>query len=166
MPRAGRVLKDIVDRAEEVLIVGLMALVVFVAFADVVVRNVGLPLSRVQQLLPNLFVWVVWLGIPYGIRREEHFRVRALPAALGERYALVLRWLTAAVATSFFCLTTWFGVLTLVLDIRAGSTTPTGFPAAFLDAAVPVGSILAIVRTLQHVLSSDTSERPAKGAAD
>ena len=149
-----RVMKRIgkaVDRVEETALAILLALVVGIAFADVVVRNLGISLSRVQEFLPNLFVWMVWLGVPYAIRKGENFRVRLIPEKRRGRFALPLLWTGAVVGVVFFCLTGWYGVSVVLLDIRTGATTPLGYSAAWLDLAMPVGSALAVCRLIQRL---------------
>jgi len=153
MHHLGRLL----DRVEEVALIVLLALITVIAFADVVVRNLGVPLSRVQDLVPNLFVWVTWLGIPYAIRKREHFRVRVLPESVVKEMAGALEWIAAVVGLGFFCVAGVYAAKVVALDIRLGNTTSLGYPAVFLDSAVLVGCVLAIIRILQGVLGPSAS---------
>jgi len=159
-PSAAHPLSRVLDRAEESLLVVLLAAIVLVSLIDVIVRNIGVPLSHVQQILPNVFVWLVWIGIPYGLRKAEHFRVKLIPARLRARVARPLFYGGAVVAILFFGLLAWLGTSVVLLDIRFGNTTPLGFPAAFVDVAVPVGALLSIVR-LAQLLARGPLEAPA-----
>jgi TRAP-type C4-dicarboxylate transport system permease small subunit len=138
-----------IDRVEEVALVILLGAIVLVSLVDVIVRNVGAPLSHVQQILPNVFVWLVWLGVPYGIRKAEHFRVKLIPARARASVVKPLFYGGAILAMVFFALLVWLGSSVVLMDMRFDNTTPLGFPAAFVDVAVPVGALLSIVRLAQ-----------------
>jgi len=145
------------DRVEEIALIVLLALITVIAFADVVVRNLGIPLSRVQDLVPNLFVWVTWIGIPYAIRKREHFRVRVLPESVVKDLAGALEWIAAVVGLGFFCVVGVYAAKVVVLDLKLGNTTSLGYPAVFLDSAILVGAVLSAVRILQGVLGPAAS---------
>jgi TRAP-type C4-dicarboxylate transport system permease small subunit len=148
------------DRFEEIALIGLLVLVVAITFGDVLARNLRIPVTRMQEFVPNLFVWATWLGVPYAIRRREHFRVRVLPSAVARDLAASLKWTVVVVGLAFFGVAVLLGLKVVLLDVRLGNTTPLGYSAAFLDAAVPVGSALAAVRLLQGAW------RTGKAAAD
>jgi TRAP-type C4-dicarboxylate transport system permease small subunit len=144
-----RTLGRTLDRFEEIALIGLLLLVVAITFGNVLARNLRIPVTRMQEFVPNLFVWATWLGVPYAIRRREHFGVRVLPSAVARDLAALFKWTVVVVGLAFFGVVVFLGLKVVLLDVRFGNTTPLGYSAAVLDAAVPVGSALAVVRLLQ-----------------
>ena len=144
-----RSLNKALDLTEEIALIALLALIVALTFLDVVVRNLEIPLSSIQEFVPNLFVWATWLGVPYAIRKKEHFRVNVLPRALTDKAGNLLEWIGLGVGVCFFGLAGIYGAKVVLHDLRIGSTTQLGYSAAYLDSAIVVGSILATVRLVQ-----------------
>ena len=152
MPAIARNLGRFLDRAEEVILVVLLSLIVAVTFMEVVVRGLKVTFPQIQEIVPTLFVWATWIGVSYGIRHKVHFQVVLLPAALGNRFSVPLRWLAAGVALCLFVIASFYGIRIVMVDVAKGHTvTSLRYPAALLDAALPAGAILATVRVVQSM---------------
>ena len=64
------------DRSEEVILVGMFALMVLIIFIQVIMRYIfNNSLSWSEELGKFLFVWISWLGISIGAKRKEHIKI-------------------------------------------------------------------------------------------
>jgi C4-dicarboxylate transporter DctQ subunit len=78
------------ERVEEGLIAFLLAAMTLVSFAQVVARYVfNYSFTWALELTMVCFAWLIFLGIPYGVRIGSHIGVDALVKALGPKSARV-----------------------------------------------------------------------------
>ena len=74
------------ERTEEALISFLLAAMTLVSFAQVVARYVfNYSFTSALELTTMLFAWMIFLGIPYGVRVGSHIGVDTLVKTLGPR---------------------------------------------------------------------------------
>lgn len=84
-------------RLEEWLIAFLLAAMTVVTFVQVVARYVfNYSFVWALELTTILFAWMIFIGIPYGVRVGSHIGVDALVKALGARAARVVGAVAAA----------------------------------------------------------------------
>lgn len=87
----------LVERLEEWLIAFLLAAMTIVAFVQVIARYVfNYSFSSALELTTSLFAWLIFLGIPYGVRIGSHIGVDALVKSLGPKSARVVGAVGAA----------------------------------------------------------------------
>jgi C4-dicarboxylate transporter DctQ subunit len=85
------------ERLEEGLIALLLAVMTIVSFVQVVARYVfNYSFTSALELTTTLFAWLIFLGIPYGVRIGSHIGVDALVKALGPKTARVVGGVAAA----------------------------------------------------------------------
>ena len=78
------------ERLEEVLIAFLLAAMTLVSFGQVVARYVfDYSFTWALELTMVCFAWLIFLGIPYGVRIGSHIGVDALVKSLGPKAARV-----------------------------------------------------------------------------
>jgi C4-dicarboxylate transporter DctQ subunit len=78
------------ERVEEWLIALLLAAMTVITFVQVVARYVfNYSFTSALELTTVLFAWLIFLGIPYGVRTGSHIGVDALVKALGPKSARV-----------------------------------------------------------------------------
>lgn len=76
------------ERLEEGLIAFLLAAMTVVTFVQVIARYVfNFSFTWALELTTWLFAWMIFLGIPYGVRVGSHIGVDALVKSLGPRAA-------------------------------------------------------------------------------
>jgi C4-dicarboxylate transporter, DctQ subunit len=142
-----RLLRRAWDGLEEALLAALLAVMVVITFVTVVTRYVfDLPLSYIDQLVPNLFVWVTFLGASAAMKRRAHLGLSVGVDLLPRRARALLEVLALAGTSAFFLATAWFGVKVVRLQIENDLTTSLGYPAWVVGIAVPAGAILLVVR--------------------
>jgi C4-dicarboxylate transporter DctQ subunit len=84
-------------RLEEAFIGFLLAAMTLVAFAQVIARYVfNYSFTWALELTTTLFAWMIFLGIPYGVRVGSHIGVDALVKSLGPRAARAVGAVAAA----------------------------------------------------------------------
>ena len=85
-----------IDKLEEILLVSMFVLMVLIIFIQVIMRYVfNNSLSWSEELGKFLFVWLSWIGISIGERRNEHIKITMLVDKLppfAKKYAIF--WLS------------------------------------------------------------------------
>jgi C4-dicarboxylate transporter, DctQ subunit len=90
------------ERLEEGLIAFLLAAMTLVTFVQVVARYVfNYSFVWALELVTWLFAWMIFLGIPYGVRVGSHIGVDALVKALGPRSARAVGALAAVLCIAY-----------------------------------------------------------------
>jgi len=86
-------------RLEEWLIALLLAAMTLVSFAQVIARYIfDYSFTWALELTMVMFAWLIFLGIPYGVRIGSHIGVDALVKSVGPKVARVL-----GIAAASFC---------------------------------------------------------------
>jgi C4-dicarboxylate transporter DctQ subunit len=138
------------DRLEEGLAALLLALMVVVTFVTVITRYVfDLPLSYIDQLVPNVFVWVTFLGAAAAVKRRSHLGLSLIADAMPARARAVLDVAVLLGTSAFFLVTGWYGAKVVRLQIDNQMTTSLGYPSWVVGLAVPVGSALFVIRLIE-----------------
>lgn len=89
-------------RLEEGLIAFLLAAMTAITFGQVVARYVfNYSFTWALELTTVLFAWLIFLGIPYGVRMGSHIGVDALVKSLGPRAARVTASVAAACCIAY-----------------------------------------------------------------
>jgi C4-dicarboxylate transporter DctQ subunit len=91
-----------IERLEEGLIALLLGVMTLVAFVQVVARYVfNYSFSSALELTTTLFAWLIFLGIPYGVRIGSHIGVDALVKSLGAKTGRVVGAVAAACCLAY-----------------------------------------------------------------
>ena len=132
---------------ERVVVVGLFLAMTIVGCVQILNRHgLNLPVSNLEQLLPHIFIGIIFLGMPMMYRHRAHLAVEIVPESLPRRwqcgYRLAL-WLVTAAFLAVLIYTT-ADVLAFQLEINA--VTNMGYPAAILTVCLPIGAALSLWR--------------------
>ena len=134
-----------IERLEEGLIALLLAAMTLLSFAQVVARYVfNYSFTWALELTMVFFAWLIFLGIPYGVRIGSHIGVDALVKALGPKSARV-----AGIAAASLCVVysvilligSWSYVTKMyILDVTMDDlpTVPIWVPRAVLLICFPL----------------------------
>ncbi|PWC28761.1 TRAP transporter small permease [Teichococcus aestuarii] len=146
----------IVDRFNEALLAFLavtLGILALLAFAQVIARYiVGAPLTWSEEVIRYALIWSVFLGVGIGVRRGMLASVEVVNAALPPRPARLLRWASLSLSAAFWAVMVSYGWIILgnVEGMRSGALE---IPMTYVYAAVPLGSLLALVNTLAIALA-------------
>jgi C4-dicarboxylate transporter DctQ subunit len=147
---AGGLLRLAWANLEEGALCFLLAVMTVITFVTVVTRYVfDLPLSYIDQLVPNLFVWVTFLGASAAVKRRAHLGLSLVADALPPRARAVLDVAVLGGTGAFFLLAAWYGWQVVRMQVENGLTTSLGYPAWLVGIAVPLGGALFAVRAVE-----------------
>ena len=136
---------------EEVLCAVLLGLMVIVTTCNIVARYIpGLSLAASEELVVNLFVWLVILGSVVAVKQKAHLAISLVMKKFPARFQwlfLMIHWVSIVVV---FSLLFYFGTIETWEEYRSGMMTYSlGLPLWLFTLALPVGSLLFLVRFSQ-----------------
>ena len=152
--------EEVIFRGEVSAVIFLMVAVIAVASGQVFGRYVlDYAPSWFEELARYLFVWVVFIGAPIGIRERSHMAIMVVVDHLPLAWRKVCSLLIYAVAGVFLLILTWQGISIM---IHTGSqVSPTlEISMAWVYAAVPVGSVLMLFHLAISFLKMGFSGNP------
>lgn len=138
------------SRFEEIIGASCLAVMVTIAFVNVITRYVlKYSMAFTEELTLYLFVWVVMLGTSLAFREGTNMAVTFFynRFGLGTRRALDL--FMALVSVTFFAVLAYFGVLEVMDEFEMGAMTEAiELPVWLFTGAMPIASLLTIVRVV------------------
>lgn len=148
-----KVLKFLDENLEKMLCVVFLALMSIIIVLQVFFRYVlNNSLSWSEELARYLFIWMIYVGISYGVKLDKHICVDAvytfMPKGIKRGYAIVayLLFLIFAVAIIYY------GILVVGMQITSGQVSPAmGLPMQYVYVAPVVGMILTVIRLVQKI---------------
>ena len=151
-----KALRFLDENIEKMLCVIALALMSAVIVAQVFCRYVlNSSLSWSEELARYLFIWMIYIGISYGVILDKHICVDAVysfaPKSIKRYYAIVsyLLFLLFAVAMVYY------GILVVGMQISSGQVSPAmGVPMQYVYAAPVVGFVLTAIRLVQKVIEA------------
>ena len=155
-----KALRFLDENIEKMLCVIALALMSAVIVAQVFCRYVlNSSLSWSEELARYLFIWMIYIGISYGVKLDKHICVDAVysfaPKSIKRYYAIIgyLLFLLFAVAMVYF------GILVVGMQISSGQVSPAmGLPMQYVYAAPVVGMVLTVVRLVQKIYYAVTAK--------
>lgn len=155
-----KVLKFLDENLEKMLCVVFLALMSIIIVLQVFFRYVlNNSLSWSEELARYLFIWMIYVGISYGVKLDKHICVDAvytfMPKGIKRGYAIVayLLFLIFAVAIIYY------GILVVGMQITSGQVSPAmGLPMQYVYVAPVVGMILTVIRLVQKIYYAVTAK--------
>lgn len=149
-----KVLKWLDEHTEEVILVIFSAIMVAVIFLQVIMRYVfDNSLSWSEELARYCFIWLVYIGISYGVKKQRHIKVDVVLLLLKERGRLIFMILSNLLFL-FFCLFViryGYGIAMQILDW--GQKSPANqIPMGIVYLAAPIGMGLTAIRLIQNLI--------------
>ena len=144
-------LKKFCDHFEEVLGALILAVMLVVTFVNVVTRYlITYPLAFTEEITISMFVWIVLLGTAIAFRRNAHlamtFFYDLMPRSL-KKFCFLL---STAISIAFFAILGWLGAIQVFDEWSLGVTSDAlAIPACIYSSAIPLFSLLIVVRILQ-----------------
>ncbi|MDD5762085.1 MAG: TRAP transporter small permease [bacterium] len=143
-------LKKIWDNVEEGALCLLLFFMVTITFVTVVTRYVfDFPLSYIDQLVPNMFVWVTFLGASAAVKRHAHLGLSLLYDMAPAGGRAVLDAVILLGCGAFFLGTAVYGAKIVSMQMENRLMASLGYPSWFVGLAVPVGSALFVIRAVE-----------------
>lgn len=143
-------IRKVWDNVEEGALCLLLFFMVTITFVTVVTRYVfAFPLSYIDQLVPNMFVWVTFLGASAAVKRRAHLGLSLVYDMVPAGARVVLDALILLGCVAFFLGTAFYGAKIVSMQVENRLMTSLGYPSWFVGLAVPVGSVLFVVRAVE-----------------
>jgi TRAP-type C4-dicarboxylate transport system permease small subunit len=142
------------DHLEEYLVMLLLAYHVIVCFAQVVMRYViGYSLHWSEESLRYLLIWMVLIGISYGVKQEKHISIIMIFNLFGNKGKWLLRMASNFLILSYSTVLFFFGTKALLSFFKFPQTSAAmEIPMYLVYAACPVGFALTTFRTIQVIV--------------
>ena len=151
-----KALRFLDENIEKMLCVIALALMSAVIVAQVFCRYVlNSSLSWSEELARYLFIWMIYIGISYGVKLDKHICVDAvytfMPKSIKRGYAIVAYLLFLAFAVFIV----YYGIMVVGMQISSGQVSPAmGVPMQYVYAAPVVGFVLTAIRLVQKVIEA------------
>ncbi|WP_347310449.1 TRAP transporter small permease [Defluviimonas sp. SAOS-178_SWC] len=146
-----------IDRAlsalERWIVGGAMLLAVCILLANVFLRyTFAAPISWAEELAIRLVIWMVFVGCSILVREQGHLAIDLLPRSLSDRMRGGLTILVWLISGAFLAWLLLVSSQHTINAYRSGQVLPMlQLPIWLGYLAIPVGSLLMIVRILQHI---------------
>lgn len=149
----------LLDAAEQYLLAVLMALVSLLLLAQIVTRLAGTAeFGWVEEVARYLFIWLVFLGSGFAVRRGGHIMADILRPksnhVLAKCWLIVLEAVLAAVSLGLLWSGGWFAEVS-----SNTSMVSLQMSMAYRSAAVPVGAAIMLLMSLANMVALVRSMR-------
>lgn len=141
-------LKKIWDHFEEYILVASLFFTVGLVFIQVVMRYVfENSLSWSEELARYVFLWQIWLGASYAVKKKRHLRIEAFKSMLSKNKQMIVELVIYVIWFGFCVFMVYKGAELTGMLLQRGQVSPAmRVPMAYAYASVPVGCVLMAVR--------------------
>jgi len=156
MVREGEIMKIIKwmdEYIEEVFLVVLSTIMVTFIFLQVVLRQFGNSLSWSEELARFSFVWLVYIGISYGVKKQRHVKIDIVLQFLKDKQRVILTMIANFLFLGFAILVVIKGYSIADTLLSYGQKSPAlHIPMGLVYLATPVGMGLTTIRLIQNII--------------
>lgn len=145
-----RFLKWLDENLESSILIVLSILTVVVIFIQVIMRYVfESSLVWSEELARYVFIWLVYIGVSYGVKRQAHISVDVLNFVFKKKGQFILA-MCANIAVLIFVLLLTYYSFEVVAQINRLSPAMS-IPLKWVYAAPMVGFLLTTIRVIQSM---------------
>lgn len=109
--------------------------------------------SWTEELARYLFIWMVYIGISYGVKMQRHIKVDAILLILPHKAQKLLLILSNVLFIVFCVFIIYQGTAVAMNLLSFGQTSPAlSVPMGYIYMASPIGFSLAIIRLVQNIV--------------
>jgi TRAP-type C4-dicarboxylate transport system permease small subunit len=147
-----KLLKWIDDHIEEALLTVVFSVMVSVIFVQVIMRMLDNSLSWSEELGRYCFIWLVYLGISYGVKKQRHISVDVLLVILKGKARIILSLISNLIFLAFCIVVVRYGSDIAFKLLSFGQKSPAlHIPMGLVYMASPIGMGLAAIRLIQNI---------------
>jgi len=143
------------ENIERILLMITLSLMCILIGLQIIFRYViSFPLAWTEEIARYLFVWMIYLGASLAFKRRRHLKVDAVLLLFGPTGKFVLQLVSNMLCVVFCLFVSYYGVIiTYRMQFVLPQVSPTvQIPMALAYAAVPVGTILMLIRLTQDTV--------------
>lgn len=145
-----KALKWLDENIESFILSTLSLLTVIVVFIQVFMRYVlGESLVWSEELARYAFIWMIYIGVSYGVKRQAHISVDAIALLLKRKGKFILA-LCANIAFLAFAVILTYVSFEVVVQVTRSSPAM-DIPMQWVYAAPMVGLLLTAIRIIQRM---------------
>ncbi|RPF54315.1 TRAP transporter small permease [Aquisalibacillus elongatus] len=145
-------LKKIEQHIEEWLLVIIGSVMTTVIFLQVVMREMGSSLSWSEELGRYCFIWLVYIGISYGVKKQRHIKVDVILFLLKGKWKVLLSLFANLLFLIFAVLVVYYGSDISSNLLRLGQKSPAlQVEMGLVYLAAPIGMGLTVIRLIQNM---------------
>lgn len=148
-----KILKWLDRHIEEVLLILFSTIMVVVIFLQVVMRQFDNSLSWSEELARYSFIWLVYIGISYGVKKDRHIKVDVALLLLKEKGKIILTIIANLLFIVFAIFVIRYGYDIANQLLNFGQKSPANqIPMGLVYMATPVGMGLTLIRLIQNLI--------------
>ncbi|MDR0853389.1 MAG: TRAP transporter small permease [Clostridiales Family XIII bacterium] len=148
-----KVLRVLNERLEEVFLVILMAVAVILVAAQVITRNLGIPLPWSEEIARFIFLWLIWVGAAYATKEKKHIAIDIISDKFKGKAKIVSEIFINLIWFGFLIFMIYYSTIMTMSVASGGAVSQTsGVPMWVPYASVPVGVILMLFRMVQNLI--------------
>jgi TRAP-type C4-dicarboxylate transport system permease small subunit len=149
-----KIVKWFDDHIEEVILVLFSVLMVSVIFLQVIMRYVfGSSLAWSEELARYSFIWIVYIGISYGVKKQRHIKVDILLLAFKDKGRIILNIIANLLFLGFAIFVIRYGYDIATQLLAFGQRSPANqIPMGYVYMATPIGMGLTAIRLIQNLI--------------
>ncbi|MDQ0297969.1 TRAP-type C4-dicarboxylate transport system permease small subunit [Salibacterium salarium] len=149
-----RLVRWLDEHVEEVLLVAFSVVMVVVIAMQVFMRYVvGDSLSWSEELARFCFIWLVYIGISYGVKKQRHIKVDAMLILFKQKGKIVMNMIANIIFLIFAVVVIYYGQSVALRILELGQESPAlHIPMGIVYLATPVGMGLTAIRLIQQLI--------------
>lgn len=146
-----KILRWMDENIESVLMIVLSLLTVTVIFIQVFMRYVmGASLVWSEELARYAFIWLIFIGVSYGVKRQAHISVDALSMILNKKGNIVMGIVANLFFLAFAALLAYYSFNVAIQVTRLSPALE--IPLIWVYLAPAVGFALTSIRLVQRLI--------------
>jgi len=147
------VLKWLDENIERIILLVLLAIMSVVIVLQVFMRYVmENSLTWSEELARFCFVWLVYIGISYGVKKAKHIRVEAILTVLKRKGKYIINMVAYLLFLFFALYATYYGFSIYSAIKATGQMAPSlGISMSIMYLGMPIGMLLTCIRLIQRM---------------
>ncbi|MDF0727303.1 TRAP transporter small permease [Cytobacillus sp. S13-E01] len=138
---------------EEALLVVFSSVMVSVIFIQVIMRLLDNSLSWSEELARYCFIWLVYIGISYGVKKQRHIKVDVVLVLLKDKGRIILTIIANILFILFALFVIRYGYDIATKLLSFGQKSPAlSIPMGLVYMATPIGMGLTLIRLIQNLI--------------
>ncbi|MDX6151524.1 TRAP transporter small permease [Marinococcus sp. PL1-022] len=139
---------------EEVLLIVLSTVMLGIIGVQIFMRFIlGSSLGWSEELARYCFIWLVFIGVSYGVKKQRHIKVDVVLLLLKEKGKVVLNMVSNIIFLLFAVSIAVYGLGISFQIFGWGQLSPSlGAPMGAVYLAAPVGMLLTAIRITQQLI--------------
>lgn len=156
-------LKKLWNSMEEYFLVSSLILTVGLIFIQVVMRYIFKnSLTWSEEAARYIFLWQIWVGASYAVKKNKHLRISILKDKLGEENGFYFELVSHLLWIVFTLFLVFYGYTLANNIFTRGQLSPAmRMPMGYAYLSVPVGCSMMLIRLIEKIIELVHSRKKA-----